>query len=236
MMENGPIVEIRDYVIASEKAGCGLQGCSLAIEAGQVLALEPVDPADGLLLLRALATLEIPERGAYFFMGQRQKLADYRALLECKRRIGYIARDAALISNLSLRENLLLMRWYFGNSFDLELEDDELELCRQLDLERKMELRPSDLDPADVQFALVVRELSKKPNVILMDRPEDLVADRRFQVLRRELKKYILKQVPLVFTACEHDFFRRLSNRRLILAEGRLREPLHRGQPLLQGN
>ncbi len=226
MMESGPIIEIRDYVISSEKAGHGLNGCSLAIGPGQVLALEPKDPADGLLLLRALATLEIPQAGAYYFLGEKRRLDDYRALLECKRRIGYIAQDAALISNLTLRENLLLMKWYFQNSFDLGLGTEQQELCRLLGLERKMELRPSDLDPIDVQFALVVRELSKKPEIILLDRPEELVADRRFEVLRRFLKKFILQQVPLVFTACEHDFFRQLANRRLILAEGRLDEQM----------
>ena len=217
-----PVIEIRDYLVESEKAGHGLKGCSLAIGSGQVLALEPSDPADGLLLLRALATLEIPRAGTYFFRGQKRRLDDYRDLLECKRSIAYIAQDAAFISNLSIRENLMLMRWYFGNSFDLDLEPEQQQLCRELGLDHKMELRPSELDPVDVQFALVVRELAKKPAVILMDRPEDLVADKRFQVLRRALEKLIRKRVPLVFTACEHDFFRQLSNRRLTLIEGRL--------------
>ncbi len=223
MNRNASKVAIEDYVIASEKAGHGLKKCSLTIGPGEVVYLESSDPADGLLLLRALATLEKPDAGRYFFLGHEHRTDDYRDLLECKRRISYIAQDASLISNLSIRENLLLMKWYFGNSFSIGLGAEEKVLCQLLDLERKIELRPSELDQVDIQLAVIVRELSKNPEIILIDRPGDLVTDRRFQVVRRVLEEFILKSVPLVFTSGGDAFFRKAANRHLVLAEGCLR-------------
>ena len=41
-------------------------------------------------------------------MAERKDLKAYRDMLPCKQKIGYIAPDAALISNLTLRQNILV--------------------------------------------------------------------------------------------------------------------------------
>jgi ABC-type molybdate transport system ATPase subunit len=49
----------------------------------------------------------LPGAGNLSIQGKTKRPERYRDMLPCKRKIGYIAPDAALISNLTLRQNIL---------------------------------------------------------------------------------------------------------------------------------
>ena len=86
-------------------------------------------PDDAHLLLKGIAMLERPANGAYRFMEKKINFSDHRNLLPYKKKIGYITSDASMISNMSIRENLLLMRYYFENSLSLDIKDNVKNLC-----------------------------------------------------------------------------------------------------------
>ncbi len=83
------------------------------ISAGDVCSLTSDNADDANLFLRALATLEVPASGEYFFQGERLDFSSYVNLLPYKRRIGYISPEASLIGNRTLRENLFHQDFLF---------------------------------------------------------------------------------------------------------------------------
>ena len=140
-----PIIDITDL----ERISPGMSGHDdahrLAVASGDVIAVFTDSPAGGRHLLRILATLEQTERGQYRFNGKPVDLKDYRQCLAVKRQIGYVAPDAAMISNRTLRENLLLTRFYSENDLTIDIDETVGSLCRGAGLSQMLNRRPSVL-------------------------------------------------------------------------------------------
>jgi len=172
--------------------------------------------------LKALATLVPPVEGTYRFEDQTLNFKDYRKLLPIKRQIGYIAPDATLISNRSVLDNLLLMRYYFENRFNLALDEETEKLCRRFDLLDKLKMRPAELNPLDFNIAVAIRELSKAPKLLLLEQPENLIGDNRLEMLIAVLKDRLLQKLPIVFISYNQSFNTAVANQKVLISNGDL--------------
>jgi len=193
------LVELSDYRLAPIGDGKGIRDCRFSISRGDIYSIDAALPDDAKLFLRALATLAKPLRGTYRFQGEQLDFSDYRRLLPIKRRIAYIAPDAALLSNRTLIENLLLPRSYFENVSDWDLPDDLAELCREFRITERLNLRPGEAAHEDVRLTVLLRELSKKPDLLLLERPRDFLTSRNFDVFAGVLKGMTQTGIPAVF-------------------------------------
>ena len=178
-----PAIELTAYRLAPLGIGSGLLEFDLALEEGEMVAVDADDPEDARLLLRALATLIPPTAGRFRLAGAEVDFTDYRRLLPVKRQIGYVAADAAMLSNRTLRQNILTMRHYFENSLSIELDAAMAELCRKLGIEKELDLLPAQVDPTDLHRAIAARELGKAPRLMLFDRPEETIGRKGFRRL-----------------------------------------------------
>ena len=217
-----PFVELSHYTLAQETAPNGLHAFDLALNAGEPYAIEADSQSHARVLLKALATLEPPHSGDYRFDGHALNFSDYRQLLPIKQKIGYIAPDATMISNRSVLDNLLLMRYYFENSFALQLADETEKLCRLFSLQDKLEMRPAELNPLDFHMAIAIRELSKAPQLLLMERPENLIGDHRVEQFIVILKERVLQNLTIVFISYNQSFNAVLATHKILIAEGRV--------------
>jgi ABC-type molybdate transport system ATPase subunit len=216
------LLEMSDYTLPPLGAGDGIQGFHFALSPGEVCTVEAPKPDDSHQFLRAVATLTYPLEGTYRFMDNELNLKNYRELLSCKKKIGYIASDAALISNLTVRENMLIHRYYFENDLSIELDEKLDRMCDALGVHQKLDRRPADLDSMERQLAIVIREISKKPEVLLLDRPEDFVGHARFDMLVRLFNDWIDQRKPVVFVSSDLRLIRRFATRRILITNGSL--------------
>ena len=170
-----PIIDIVDLAMAPPgmPEHCGI--LRMAVTHGDVIAIITDPPVDGRHLLRVLATLEEPERGEYRFNGKIVDLKDYRKCLAIKRQIGYVAPDAGMISNRTLRENLLLTRFYSENDLTIDIDETVDSLCRGAGLFQMLNRRPSVLSDSELLKAITIREMGKAPAAMLIDRPENFI-------------------------------------------------------------
>ena len=90
------LIELSNYSLAPTGSGNGLDGFYLALSKGDIYSIQTDLIDDASNLLRALATLTHPIKGAYLFMGEKLDFSDYRKLLPYKKKIGYIAPDSAM--------------------------------------------------------------------------------------------------------------------------------------------
>lgn len=219
---NMPLIELTDYKLEPEGTGKGLSGANFSLFGGDLCAIETKLTDDASLFLKALATLVAPVKGTYRFGGEAVDLSHYRNALPCKKRIGYISLDTAMVSNRTIRENLLFMRYYYEDTLSLSLDGRTAGLCRKFGIYDKLDMKPGEVHSQDVLNAITIRELCKAPDVLLLDRPEDVMDHATFDFFKNILEDMLPAKLSVVFFSSNVEFRDAFANRKILIAEGRL--------------
>lgn len=217
-------IELEDYVLPVSGESPRLERFSFSISKGDVCWLDTGVTEYAHLFFKALATLAYPLEGRYHFAGERLDFLKPDSILPVKKTIGYITTHSALISNRSLRENLTLMRNYAENDLSARIDDETFDLCRHFSIADKIDLRPEDLEQADMRSAIVIREIRKATRLLLLEKPEIYLGHAGFFLYDWLLRSLMDKGVPVVFTSDDKNFIDSVSNRALVLHDGRLHE------------
>jgi ABC-type ATPase involved in cell division len=221
------LIELSDYYLDTIGAGSDFNNVYFALSKSEACQIQTDSTDDAHNFLKALATLVRPVSGTYRFMGKEINFSDYRKLLPIKKKIGYIGQDATMISNRSVRENLLLMRSYYENSLSISLDEKVLKLCRMFNLQDKLDVRPGDLRPVDLRMAIAARELTKSFDVLLLDCPEDYFGHNTFDLLNEIINNITHSEKAVVFFSRDQDFVKTFPNRKILITNGTLtRVPL----------
>ena len=216
------LIELSDYCLNATGPGNGLKNFYFTLSNGDICSIQTDSSDDAHNFLKALATLVCPVNGAYRFLGEAVNFSDYRELLPIKKKIGYIGQDSAMISNRTVRENLLLKRCYFENSLSLVLDENASRFCKMFNLQEKLDLRPGDLRPVDLRIAIAIRELTKSFDVLLLDRPEDYFGYNRFDLFKKILRDIIEPGTAVVFFSHDLNFIETFSNMKILITDGAL--------------
>ena len=216
------LIRLSDYSLKALGIGNGLQNFNLVLPKGGAFSIKTDSSDDAHLLIRGIATLEPPKSGQFFYKEQPLDFSDYRNLLSYKKKVGYIGSDATVIVNRSLRDNLMLMRCYFENLTSSEMSEEVIRLCRAFNLEGKLHLKPPELNPEENRLCVIVRELSKNPEILLIERLRDFLRTERFEVLKRVLRNLIGKDLVLVFFSTDEAFTKEFSRKEILIEKGRV--------------
>ncbi len=216
------LIRLSDYTLEPLGNGNGLKNFNLVLSKGETFSIGTDSPDDAHLLLRGIATLERQKSGQFFYKGKELDFSDYASLLAYKKKVGYIASDAALITNRSMHDNLMLMRYYFEDSTSIQISKEVIDLCRHFELEERLHLKPHQLDPEENRLFVIVRELSKSPEILLVERPGDFLGTKRFAAVKAVLGNLIRKNLALVFFSTDEAFTREFSHRQILIKKGRV--------------
>ena len=216
------LVRLDGYNLQSLGHGHGLSNLNLALSGGDAFLLSTDSIDDARLLLRGIATLEYPKVGKFFYKGKELDFSDNESLLSYKKNVGYIAADAALISNRSAYENLMFMRYYFENSTAIEMSQDVTELCRLFELEPKFHVRPSQLDPEENRLFIIIRELSKNPKILLIERPTDFLRATSLEVLKSVLRNLPRQDLVLILLSADNAFINEFCHKQILIHKGKV--------------
>ena len=218
------LIELTDYSFDSKKMGCPFKPFDFSLTLGDVVSISTDSGDDALAFLKALATLTQPLQGEYRYNQEILDFSSYRNLLDAKKNIGFITSHAALISNRTVRENLLLMKAYFTNTISYELDERTQKLCHLFSLEDKLEMRPAALTDHDYRFVVTIRELIKAPQVLLLEYPEKFVGIANLEIFNDILFDLLGGEVCIVFLSEYQHFIETFSKRELVISKGTLRE------------
>lgn len=218
------LIRLVDYTLKSPDGGTALQEVNLSLNRGDRVSIVAQDRHDVQLFMKGLASLLYPTGGKFFFQGKDLDFSDYRNLLTYKQKVGYIASDTSLISNKSVKDNLMLMVNYFENSFSMTIPDDIMELCKMFDLDTKLDLRPTYLDPEKRRIAIIIHEICKKPDILLIERPKEFLGVKSFDTLKSVLRRLMDTGIALVCYALDEDFVSQFSTREIVIEKGRIVE------------
>jgi len=216
------MIELSNFSFESKKTGRAFQPFDFSLAPGDVVSISTDSAEDALTFLKTLATLVPPIHGSYRFLGNNLNFSNRQDLLEAKKHIGFVTSHAALISNRSVRENLLLQRAYFTNSLSAKLDPNTRRLCKLFALENKLDLRPAALTEHDYRCVVTVRELIKRPVILLMEYPEKYIGITKLNAINDILFNLVGDELGIVFLSEYKYFIETFSKRDLVISNGTL--------------
>lgn len=216
------LIRLSDYTLEALVNGNDLKNFNLVLSKGDAFSIVTDSSDDAHDLLRGVAGLDAPKSGRFLYKGEEIDFSDYRNLLHYKRNVGYVASDAIFLANRSLRDNLMLMRYYFEDSTSVEMCGEAVELCRVFELEKRMDLKPHQLDPEEHRLFMIVRELSKNPEILLIEKPRDFLATKSYVALKEMLRNLIKTDLALMFFSTDQTFTNEFANKRITIDKGKV--------------
>jgi putative ABC transport system ATP-binding protein len=169
------VLEIRELVKHYPSGGGdvvrALDGISMSISAGELVALYGPSGSGKTTLLEIVAALRRPDRGAVLVRGRditqltRSEAAHYRG-----RELGYVSQSLDLMPGVPAIDNaaLKLFRLRIGVR---QAHRRITPLMERLGLGERLRHRPAQLSTGERQRVLIARALSTCPRLVLADEP-----------------------------------------------------------------
>ena len=156
---------------AGEQAVRALDDVTLAIPAGQRVAVTGRSGSGKSTLLNLIAGIDVPGEGRVWVAGRSLAGLDDDALTRFRReRIGMIYQFFNLMPTLSVRENVALPALLAGTP-EREALDRADALIAQVSLAPRRHARPPTLSGGELQRAAIARALILSPALVLADEP-----------------------------------------------------------------
>lgn len=148
----------------------GLKDFSLQIDLDKCTVLKDHLEETSAAVLRVIAGLERITSGHLYLNGQ--SIAEYLQDRPMPAVIGYVFDEGIMLSNLSIRENLMLpCRMYLPGFSEPECLQQAVQWLQRYGLDTDLELRPAALRPSRLKFLAYLRGYLLKPEVLLIDDP-----------------------------------------------------------------
>jgi putative ABC transport system ATP-binding protein len=226
---NGAVVTATDLTRRygeGEAAVDALQGVSLAVQPGELVAVMGPSGSGKSTLMHLLAALDKPTSGSVTIAGEDVgSLSDSDVTLLRRRHIGFVFQFFNLLPMLNAEENVKLPLSIAGEKPDSAFFED---LLKRTGLADRRSHRPAELSGGQQQRVAIARALVTKPTVVFADEPTGNLDSQTgadiLTLLRASAKE--LEQTMVMVTHDAHAA--EIADRVLFLADGRIVEELPR--------
>lgn len=178
------MIEVRDIVKSYDKLRV-LDGVSLDIGRGEIVAVTGPSGAGKTTLLQIVGSLERADSGSVSYEGTRLETLGEKTLARFRNvNIGFIFQFHQLLPEFTLLENVEMPALIGGRS-RAEARRRAMELIEYLGLGDRTTHKPSQLSGGERQRAAVARALVNNPRVVLADEPTGSLDSRNRAELHR---------------------------------------------------
>lgn len=147
-----------------------LDGISFQLMHGETKAIFGVAGSGKSTLLKLALGLLKPDSGRIVVLGQEVTSMTEDQLFDLRRRVGIVFQESALFDSLTVRENVAFRLYEEGVS-DEEIEQRVLEALSFVELEKTVDLFPSELSGGMRRRVAIARTIITHPELVLYDSP-----------------------------------------------------------------
>jgi len=169
--ESGPPIIVFDNVSIAFDEKRVLDGISFQLDKGETKAIFGVAGAGKSTILKLALGLIKPDRGDIRVLGEDVTAMKEEDLFELRRKIGMVFQESALFDSLTVRENVAFRLMEEGKAPNDEIEQRVHEALSFVELERTVDLFPSELSGGMRRRVAIARAIITHPEVILYDSP-----------------------------------------------------------------
>ncbi len=181
---------------------CAVDGVSMSVAEGDILALVGASGCGKTSTLRLIAGLEQPDTGALWLGGKRVAAAeasDTEWVPPEDRRVGMVFQDYALFPHLSVADNVR-----FALTSRRGRKERVREMLKLVGLEHAENRFPHQLSGGQQQRVALARALAPNPAVVLLDEPFSNLDAALRQTMREDVRR-ILKEAGATAVFVTHD-------------------------------
>lgn len=212
-----------ENVRKSFKTHTALDGVSLDIKPGELIALLGPSGSGKTTLLRIIAGLENADEGQILIGGQDSAHKHVR-----ERNVGFVFQHYALFRNMSVFENIAFgMRVRKGKDKPAreKIHNRVMELLDLVHLPHLQDRYPSQLSGGQRQRVALARTLAVEPRVLLLDEPFGALDAKVRKDLRRWLRELQEElNITTVFVTHDQEEAMELADRVVVMSEGKIEQ------------
>lgn len=171
LAEMDRLVDVRDLTVTFGQNPV-LRGINLSIPRGQTLVIIGESGCGKTVLLKSIARLIKPTRGAVVFDGLDLGSLSERKLTEQRMRIGFVFQNAALFDSLTIGQNVAFPLREHRRMRESDLQDLVLSRLAEVGLpDTVLAKKPAELSGGMRKRVGLARALITSPDLILYDEP-----------------------------------------------------------------
>ncbi len=211
---------IKEYNHGEVKA---LNGCSLTVHKGEVVAMCGPSGSGKSTLLRCLNMLEIPTSGHIYFDGV--DLADKNVDINLHRRkMGMVFQHFNLFPHKTVMQNIMLAPVHLKLKTKAEAQKKGEELLARIGLSDKANEYPNMLSGGQKQRIAIVRALAMEPEVMLFDEPTSALDPEMVNEVLDLMRDLAKAGMTMVVVTHEMGFAREVADRVIFMDGGQILE------------
>lgn len=215
-------INLKKYYGQGENVTRALDGVSLAVEAGEFVAVVGTSGSGKSTLLHMMGGLDRPTSGRVLINGNdiSEKTAEQLTVFR-RRHIGFVFQNYNLVPVLNVLENIVLPVQLDGRRADRRLLEEIVEV---LGLRSRLESLPNCLSGGQQQRVSIARALLTRPEIILADEPTGNLDSKTGQDVLSLLKVTGMKFHQTVVMITHDDGIARLADRIIRIEDGKIAE------------
>jgi len=224
MSSNKEVIRLEDvhkiYDMGKVKVHA-IRGVSLTINKGEFVGIEGPSGSGKSTLLNMIGCLDVPTKGEIYLHNKKvSSLSESNLATIRGKRIGFIFQQFNLIPTLTALENVTLPMVFQGYSSAERIRRGR-ELLRKVELEGRMNHKPTELSGGQQQRVAIARALANKPDLILADEPTGNLDSKTGRHVINLLNK--LNEDGITIVMVTHDLISAKHAKRIVyLKDGKL--------------
>jgi ABC-type lipoprotein export system ATPase subunit len=149
-----------------------LNGISLRVAPGELVALMGTSGSGKSTLMHILGCLDHPTAGEYWLDGEDISWLSARQRARVRKRmIGFVFQTFNLLPRTSALENVMMPLAYVEDIAERQMRQRATELLQKVGLAERLDHQPSQLSGGQQQRVAIARALVNQPRILLADEP-----------------------------------------------------------------
>lgn len=221
-MNNENIIEIKGLKKSYENGKImALDGIDLEIKKGEFISIIGPSGSGKSTLLNMIGALDGADEGSIHVAGvdltQNEDFSSFRS-----KEIGFIFQLHNLLPNLTVLENVQIPM-IETNISDKEMEGRALKLLNSVNLEDRMDQKPTKLSGGERQRVAIARALVNHPSIILADEPTGALDSNTQDVILTLLKDIHKKENVTLIIVTHEQYVADMADRSVFVLDGKLK-------------
>ncbi len=222
-MNNENIIEIHGLKKSYENGQIvALNGVDLEIKKGEFVSIIGPSGSGKSTLLNMLGALDVADEGTVKVAGvdltRTKDLSTFRS-----QEIGFVFQLHNLIPNLTALENVQIPMLESPLS-GKKMEERAMELLRSVELEDKINQKPTKLSGGQRQRVAIARALVNHPSIILADEPTGSLDSKTGDIILNILKDLHKKENVTLVMVTHEPYVANMAERTITVRDGKIIE------------